>query len=51
MDIKLSFTDKEITLWSGMIFIKKLLDKTGLVTELIAFDLPDQGSNGGYKPV
>lgn len=50
MDIKLSFTDKEITPWSGMIFMKKLLDKTGIITELIGAELPLQGSNRGYSP-
>ncbi len=50
MNIKLSFTDKEITPWSGMVFMKKLLDKTGILTELLASDLPDQGSNRGYQP-
>jgi len=51
MDFKLSFTDKEITPWSGMIFMKKLLDKTGLLTQLIATNLPIQGSNRGYSPI
>ncbi|MCF6360504.1 MAG: transposase [Cyclobacteriaceae bacterium] len=50
MDVKLSFTDKEITPWSGMIFMKKLLDKTGLLTELVSSDLPTQQSNRGYNP-
>jgi len=39
MDFKLSFTDKEITPWSGMLFMKKLLDKTGLLTQLISTNL------------
>jgi len=51
MDLKLAFTDKEITPWSGMVFMKKLLDRTGIVTKLIAFDLPQQGSNRGYDPI
>ncbi len=51
MDIKLGFTDKEITPWSGMVFMKKLLDKTGILTSLISCDLPEQGSNRGYNPV
>ena len=51
MDLKLAFTDKEITPWSGMVFMKKLLDQTGILTELIASDLPEQGSNRGYNPV
>jgi len=51
MDFKLSFTDKEITPWSGMLFMKKLLDKTGLLTQLISTNLPVQGSNRGYSPI
>lgn len=51
MDLKLAFTDKEITPWSGMVFMKKLLDKTGILTKLIACDLPQQGSNRGYDPI
>ena len=50
MDIKLSFTDKEITPWSGMVFMKKLLDKTGILMELMCSGLPDQRSNRGYNP-
>lgn len=51
MDLKIIFTDKEITPWSGMIFMKKLLDQTGLLKILTEFDLPVQGSNRGYSPI
>ncbi len=51
MDLKLAFTNKEITPWSGMVFMKKLLDQTGILTKLIACDLPEQGSNRGYNPI
>ncbi len=51
MDIKIAFTDKEITPWSGMVFMKKLLDKTGLFDLLQRLDLPQQGSNRGYAPI
>ncbi|WP_185154199.1 transposase [Fulvivirga sp. M361] len=51
MNLKLVFTDKEITPWSGMIFMKKLLNQTGIFTELIKRDLPEQGSNRGYDPI
>ena len=51
MDVKIAFTDKEITPWSGMIFMKKLLDRTGILTRLISTELPDQGSNRGYNPI
>lgn len=51
MEIKISFTDKEITPWSGMVFMKKLLDKAGLMEEMKECDLPQQGSNRGYSPL
>lgn len=51
MKLKLAFTDKEITPWSGMVFMKKLLDQTGIFTQLNGSDLPKQGSNRGYDPV
>ncbi len=51
MNLKLVFTDKEISPWSGMVFMKKLLDKTGIFRELIKSDLPEQGSNRGYGPL
>jgi len=51
VDLKISFTDKEITPWSGMVFMKKLLDRTRILTELISCDLPEQGSNRGYSPI
>ena len=51
MDLKLAFTDKEITPWSGMVFMKKLLDQTGILTKLIACALPEQGSTRGYDPI
>ena len=51
MDIKIAFTDKEITPWSGMIFMKKLLDQTGIIQKLIQVHLPEQGSNRGFDPI
>lgn len=51
MDFKLAFTDKEITPWSGMVFMKKLLDQTGILSKLSSFGLPTQGSNRGYDPI
>ncbi|MEM8940491.1 MAG: hypothetical protein AAGC64_14230 [Bacteroidota bacterium] len=51
MNIKLAFTDKEITSWSGMVFMKKLLDHIGILSKLIACDLPQQMSNRGYDPI
>jgi len=51
MNLKIVFTDKEITPWSGMVFMKKLLDQTGILSKLISSDLPEQRSNRGYNPI
>ena len=51
MDLKLAFTDKEITPWSGMVFMKKLLDQAGFLAKIQSFGLPGQGSNRGYDPI
>lgn len=51
MNLKIAFTDKEITPWSGMVFMKKLLEKTQILSKLISCDLPEQGSNRGYDPI
>ena len=51
MDLKLAFSDREITPWSGMVFMKKLLDRTGILSQLVRSDLPEQESNRGYDPV
>lgn len=51
MDLKLAFTDKEITPWSGMVFMKKLLDKSGILSQLMKSGLPAQNSNRGFDPI
>ncbi|MDA0194783.1 MAG: IS1380 family transposase [Bacteroidetes bacterium] len=51
MDLKIVYSNKEITPWSGMVFMKKLLDQTGILSKLIASGLPQQDSNRGYNPL
>jgi len=51
MNLKIAFTNKEITPWSGMVFMKKLLDQTGILSKMIVCNLPQQGSNRGYDPI
>lgn len=49
MDLKLEFTDKEISPWGGIYLMKKMLDKMdfdGIIKEL---SLPEPGSNRGYS--
>ncbi len=50
MEFDISYTNKEITPWGGMIFLKQMLQKIGfraLVEQNT--DLPQSGSNRGYK--
>ena len=50
MEFDISYTNKEITPWGGMLFLKQMLDKIGFrsVVENNK-DLPQSGSNRGYK--
>jgi hypothetical protein len=50
MSLQISFTDKEITPWSGTILLKKMLDRMNLDEQLDKLPLPTQGSNRGYAP-
>lgn len=51
MEIKIAFTDKEISAWGGIVFLKKLIDRTGILSVLSKLDLPEQRSNRGYSPL
>ena len=50
MAFDLRFTDKEITAWGGMGIMKRMLDHLGFEAALVACDLPQPGSNRGYRP-
>lgn len=50
MDIKITFTDKEITPWGGILLMKKMLDRMDFDGCLNGLPLPAQGSNRGYLP-
>ncbi|RTL55525.1 MAG: hypothetical protein EKK39_02770 [Sphingobacteriales bacterium] len=50
MDIKIAFTDKEITPWSGTLLLKKMLDRMNIDDQLDKLPFPLQGSNRGYPP-
>jgi len=50
MKYTLSFTDKEITPWGGMVFLKQMLDKMQFSQLIEDCDsLPVQGSNRGHS--
>ena len=51
MDLRIEFTDKEITPWGGIVLLKRLVEKTGMMSVLENLSLPLQGSNRGYKPL
>jgi hypothetical protein len=51
MDFEISYTDKEITPWGGMVFLRQMLEKIGLRQAIeLQEDLPRPGSNRGYDP-
>lgn len=50
MEFDLRFTDKEITAWGGMGFMKRMLDHLGFDAALSECGLPQPGSNRGYCP-
>ena len=46
MKFELSFTNKEITPWGGMVFLKQMLDKIGFKEQIEKTNiLPFQNSN------
>lgn len=50
MSWKIEFTGKEITPWSGMVMMKELLGRSGVIDQLKQLPLPVQGSNQSYAP-
>ena len=50
MEFDISYTNKEITPWGGMVFLRNMLKQIGL-REVIEqnHDLPQPKSNRGYK--
>ena len=49
MELTYQFTNKEITPWGGMAFLKQFLDKMAFSEQVTACDyLPQPGSNRGY---
>ena len=50
MGFKLEFTNREISPWTGIILIKKMLKKMCFDQSLSDIGLPQPGSNRGYSP-
>ncbi len=49
-NMKIQFTDKDITPWGGMSLMQNMMEQIGFREKLKTIDLPEQGSNRGYKP-
>ena len=50
MEFDISYTNKEITPWGGMVFLSQMLQKIGFRQAIENnTDLPQSGSNRGYK--
>jgi Transposase DDE domain group 1 len=50
MDLKIDFTDKEITPWGGISLMRQMMKKLSIHQLISNISLPDQGSNRGYSP-
>lgn len=50
MEFEIGYTEKEITPWGGMVFMRQMMEKMGLKKALDSQpDLPVSGSNRGYS--
>lgn len=49
-NLRLQFTDNEISPWGGVALLFKMLEKCGMSEALSKCPLPVQGSNRGYSP-
>ena len=50
-NLKIGFTNKEITPWGGIALLRKMLDTISMEEVLKELPLPAQGSNRGYSPI
>lgn len=51
MEFDISYTNKEITPWGGMVFLRQMLNKIGFKEQIEKCEaLPMPGSNRGYLP-
>ena len=47
-NLKIEFTDKEITAWGGIAVLQRMMEKMSFAEVLAGAPLPVQGSNRGY---
>jgi hypothetical protein len=51
MELNYQFTNKDVTPWGGMVFLRQFLDKMRFSEQVSSCDfLPQPGSNRGYAP-
>ena len=50
-EIRVLFTDKNVTAWGGMKLMKDLVDSIGIKEFMGGLNLPQSGSNRGYDPM
>jgi len=50
VNLPVSYSNKPVTAFGGMVLLKRMLDKLGIVDHLSALDFPQPGSNRGYNP-
>jgi hypothetical protein len=50
-ELKIEYTDKEVTAYGGIALLQKMLDKMAFTDFLNRVPLPQPGSNRGYDPV
>lgn len=51
LDLKIEYTNKEITAYGGIALLQKMMDKMSFIDFLKSTPLPQPGSNRGYDPV
>jgi hypothetical protein len=50
-EIQISFTDKNVSAWSGMKLMKDMVDSLGIKEFMSGLELPEKGSNRGYESI
>ena len=50
-NISFEYSERAVSAWGGMRWMKELLDRTGIREQLKKLPLPSPGSNRGYSPV
>ena len=50
-ELRITFTEKNVSAWVGMKLMKDMLDSIGIKEFMPTLDLPEPGSNRGYDPI